>query len=361
MNRSASNEQRADISQYCRKVEIIDMRLPRYPSIDSFTAGTTNMIRQLLRSGPTFSLSPFYSVEFARKLKQMSLSDYDVILTDGQMAFYVEDMPIPRVVVPFDARSENLLLMARNSTKVNKRLMWTLLHLREKLYEDSVYGRFDASIVVTSRDKELLSQRVESSKIHVIPNGVDTEFFKPLEIPRHEESIVFIGSMDQQPNIDAVIRFYISILPTIKRERPDTRFIVVGSNPSREIMKLRDDPSIEVTGFVEDIRPYLTRSAVVVAPMFYGVGIKNKVLEAMAMGKPIVSSLNGIEGIDVKNGKHLLATNDNEEFAYYVISLLNDVDMRESFGIAARHLVESRYSWNSIAEKYDQVISTITR
>ena len=160
--------------------------------------------------------------------------------------------------------------------------------------------------------------------------------------------MVICGGMSQRATIDAVLFFYNQVWPQVRLRQPDARLWLVGRDPATSIRRLAADPSIKVTGTVPDVRPYLHRSTVYVAPFHQGGGTKLKILDAMATGKAIVSSSTGCRGIDVTDGMEALVRDDPSSFADAVLQLLNDRDLRERLGHCARHLAETTYSWSRI-------------
>ena len=189
----------------------------------------------------------------------------------------------------------------------------------------------------------------------MVPNGVDTDYFKPMSVSSGKLSVIFTGGMAWHPNVDAVLYFYSEILPIVKKSVPELEFYVVGMNPVKAVRDLAADKSVVVTGFVPDIRPYLAQSAVVVCPLRISFGIKNKVLEAMAMGKPVVGTPPSYDGIDVSYGRDAIVARDPAEFAAKVVDFLKDGRMRAEIGQNAREFVEKKYSWERRALEYEQV------
>lgn len=347
----------------CDVIETVVLPLPNIPLPRTVPIALRNMLLHAISKKMDLTLlSPFYSPEMQAKLKRLlNDGEFDLILTSGQMAFYVSEINMPKIVVPFDARSENYFLMYKNAKNPFMKISWLLLHIREKLQESIIYKSFDTCIVVTHRDKLLLQRYLPDVDISIIPNGVDFDYFKPMSIEKEHWSLIFVGSMNQLTNIDGVLRFYREIYPLIKKEVPKVKLYIVGANPTKEIVRLTTDESVIVTGFVEDIRPYLDKASVVIAPMFYGVGIKNKILEAMAMGKAIVTTTNGIEGIDAIPGKHVITADTAEEFAKRVIELLHDDQLRNKIEKNARKLVEEKFSWRKIADAYNSMFEKVVK
>jgi glycosyltransferase involved in cell wall biosynthesis len=189
----------------------------------------------------------------------------------------------------------------------------------------------------------------------VVPNGTDTEFFKPTAKAKIENSVLWIGHMDVHTNKDAVLYFSREIYPLLRKRYPQVQMIFVGTAPPKEIVDAaKKDNQIKVTGFVEDIRPYLDKSAVMVVPIRIGSGTRLKILDAMAMGKAIVSTSVGCEGLDVTHGKNILIADDPEEFTNRTIGLLKNPDMRMNLERNARKLAKT-YDWDLIREKQELV------
>lgn len=188
--------------------------------------------------------------------------------------------------------------------------------------------------------------------IVTVPNGVDTEMFQ--QRGNREEvlgRIVFTGAMNYYPNVNAVLFFAQHCWPLIQAHAPDATWQIVGREPPAEIGALARLPGVQVTGSVPDVRPYLTEAAVALAPLQIGSGTRLKILEALAMGKALVSTSIGCEGIAVVPGKHLLIADQPETFASAVVELLNDPTKRHELGTAGRKLVETQYSWTQCSDR----------
>ena len=226
-----------------------------------------------------------------------------------------------------------------------------------KVYEPKIASLFDGVVITSRRDKKALETLMRQhanpkgrSPVEVVPNGVDSDYFRCL--PNGASfNIVFCGRMSYFANSSAACRFYHEAFPHIKRVCPEARFKIVGSDPPENVRRLSDDPSVEVTGYVPDVRPYLASAGVVVCPLTVGVGIQNKVLEAMAMGKPVVATSVARKGIpDVIDGHHLIQADDPMHIAGSVILLLSNPGYARSLGEHGRRLVEDRYSWKAAVE-----------
>jgi len=232
-------------------------------------------------------------------------------------------------------------------------------------YEAMVCRLADRVVAVSQADKSALQRLVPGLDVTIIPNGVDIEFYNDQPKFGHWDldigicSLVFTGKMDFRPNVDAVVWFCQEVLPLVQREVPDVRFYVVGQSPHRRVLRLAGDPAVTVTGYVDDVRPYIANACVYVIPLRIGGGTRLKVLEAMAMGKPIVSTSLGCEGFEgLVPGRELLVGDTPAEFAQRVIELLDDAPQRQRLGRAARRFVEERYDWRLIVPKLEQAYET---
>ena len=197
-----------------------------------------------------------------------------------------------------------------------------------------------------------------ADRVHAIGNGVDLSYFQPAigrqsPFPPLSEPVVFTGAMDYWANIDAVSWFVREVWPLVKAQRPHAFFSVVGSHPAREVETLRRD-DIQVTGRVPDVRPFLQHATAVVAPMRIARGVQNKVLEAMSMGRPVVVTSKGLEGIAAVSGRDLLVADDAVSFAHEILGLMAGSGL--AIGRAGRALVEDRYDWRGSVRQLIQLV-----
>lgn len=231
-----------------------------------------------------------------------------------------------------------------------------------KQLETAASPRFGINIVMSPQDGNILRQMAPDVRLAVVPNGVDTGYFQPdggeAEIP----ALIYAGGMNMFANRDAVMHFLGSVWPAIRQQIPGVRFFAVGQDPPAELRDMAgEDSGIDVTGYVSDIRPYARQAAVYVVPLRVGGGTRLKVLDAMALGKALVSTSIGCEGLDVTPGEHLLVADTPEDFASSVVSLLRDPARRRQLGAAARRLVMERYAWEIVGDRlldaYDQAVA----
>jgi glycosyltransferase involved in cell wall biosynthesis len=233
------------------------------------------------------------------------------------------------------------------------RIFWWLQWFKMRRYEQQLCQNFDAIVTVSEADKCILEKEFCARNVYAIPTGVDTEYFSSSETSIQENSAVFVGAMDWLPNEDGVLFFVREIFARIKNQVNSFKFTVVGRNPSPALLReLRKYPEITVTGWVEDVRPYLATHALCVIPLRIGGGTRIKVYEAMSMGKGIVSTVVGTEGLPVVDGENVVLADEAEDFADAVVRLLRDRSERDRIGSAARTFVEGNCSWRKVAETF---------
>ena len=216
-------------------------------------------------------------------------------------------------------------------------------------YEEKIARNFQTCFLASTRERDLFHSSCQAENVHVLENGVDLDFFKEnsVESECYEKNfvVVFTGAMDYAVNIDGVMWFVDCIWPEIKMKCPAAKFYIVGSNPAPKIRALDCRDDIVVTGYVDDIRKYYEMATVCVAPLRVARGIQNKVLEAMAMSRPVVATSNAFEGIEAIPGLELCVVDEPKQFADSVISLLNNPPLRKQIGNRARTCMERNYKW----------------
>ena len=275
-----------------------------------------------------------------------------VLVFSSPMAQYAEAYPQARRVVDFcDVDSDK---WGQYALQKRWPMSWVYRHEAKALlaYERHVAASTDASLFVSEPEAELFRTLAPESaaKTGYFNNGVDTDYFSPERdyarpYGEQERAVVFTGAMDYWPNIDAVQWFAADIFPQLRARFPDVRFVIVGARPTPAVQALAQQPGIVVTGTVPDVRPYIAHAALTVAPLRIARGIQNKVLEAMAMARPVVTSPQALEGIDATPGAELVLADGADAFVAAISTLLNQSD--PAMGQAARARVERQYSWPS--------------
>jgi sugar transferase (PEP-CTERM/EpsH1 system associated) len=289
-----------------------------------------------------------------------------VLVFSSAMAQYAHSAQLTRRVIDFvDVDSDK---WEQYSEKKCWPMSWLYRREGRQLlcYEQQVARNFDASLFVSQPEAQLFRQLAPDSshKIGFFNNGVDTDYFSPAHpFPNpyqpDEAVMVFTGAMDYWPNIDAVQWFARDILPAVRVRKPAAHFYIVGARPSSQVQMLASLPGVRVTGTVPDVRPYLAHARVAVAPLRIARGIQNKVLEAMAMAKPVLVSPQALEGIDAVPGRELMLAESTEQFAAMASDLLQQHDKQhESLGSLAREKVKTTYGWNNKLAVVDALLDS---
>lgn len=229
-------------------------------------------------------------------------------------------------------------------------------------YEHQAVNRFQHVIAVSEHDRNLMSLMTDASRISVVPTGVDLANYAAVAGEEQNDQaaqVLFLGSMDWEANIDGVDYFCREVWPAVKASVPQAKFFVVGRNPSPRVTRWASD-SVEITGRVESVLPYLRDAAVFVVPLRIGGGTRLKIYEAMAAGKAVVSTTIGAEGLDVHDGKDILLADDEKTFAKSVIELLVNHEKRKQLGAEAAGLA-ARYDWPIIAAEFERILAQVAQ
>lgn len=242
----------------------------------------------------------------------------------------------------------------RESNPIKKAYLRLLARQLARL-EQVLCHRFDVNTAVCELDARQLRAGNPKAHIHVVENGTDTEYFAPTRDPVEPMSLIFAGTMNWYPNVSAVRFFVREIWPLIKQRCPNVRLYLAGNSPSRSLIRwLEQDPKIVLVASPDDIRPWLARAAVFVCPILDGGGTRLKILDALAMGKPVVTTTIASEGLRVRHEEHILAADAPRDFAREVLRALQDERLRNRLGAAGRALVERYYTWERIALQLEQ-------
>lgn len=317
-------------------------------------------LRRLPDAAP-YAVSRFASGKVRDRLKScLSQKRPDVVVCDFLDAAvnFPEHLSVPSVLFQHNVECEIWRRHATNGSSGAKKLMYGLEFSKMLRYEQETVRRFDHVIAVSEHDKKLMSAWVEPERVTVVPTGVDTEQFCPDTQPREENPlVVFVGAMDWEPNVDAVNFFCAEIWPRVLAKAPGAQFRIVGRNPDRRVRALAG-PAVEVTGRVPSVVEHLREAAVVVVPLRIGGGTRIKIYEAMAVGKAVVSTTVGAEGLDVHPGQDIVLSDSAKDFAESVAALMQDAEARGRLGRAAAQLA-AKYGWPIIGARFGQILASV--
>lgn len=315
------------------------------------------------------------SVPFAEALRDLvTREQFDVLQVEGiEMAPYAHLVRgwlgdrSPALV--FDDHNAEYVLQRRAClADVRRPTRWPVAAYslaqwrRLARFERAFCREAEVVVAVSEADAGALRQLDPSLEPLVVPNGVDTERYHPGlpdDVPLQHPAVVFTGKMDYRPNVDAMLWFHGRVWPLVRRAAPDARLYVVGKSPHPRLAPLSHDPSVTVTGWVPEVLPYLGGADVVVAPMRTGGGTQLKVLEAMATGRPLVTTTFGAEGVGLTPGRHALVEDEPGGMARAIATLLTDANAGRALGAAGRELVVERFDWSVVAQRLEEVYAAL--
>jgi polysaccharide biosynthesis protein PslH len=311
-----------------------------------------------------FSLKPFavkryYKKEAKNKIVQiLKENDIDLIHFDmlhlGMYCNYVNS--VPKILVNHNVESLRLIRLLRVQKNIFVKLYLYIQYLKLVHFEKKTCPKFDKCIVVSDADKKVLTEMCVKNNFEIVPNGVDIKYFKPNNSNVKTKSLVWTGGMGGLYNKDAVDCFLDNIFPIIKARIPDVKVTFVGSSPTSKLIKTaQNSPGIEITGYVDDVRPYMNESSVFIAPLRSGSGTKIKVLNALALEKAVVTTSIGAEGINVEHKKNVIISDETKEFAEQTIYLLENPQIAKKIGENGRKFIEDNYAWEIIFNKMNHI------
>ncbi|QIG80684.1 TIGR03087 family PEP-CTERM/XrtA system glycosyltransferase [Stakelama tenebrarum] len=286
-----------------------------------------------------------------------------IFVFSGQMAQYLPARPRQRVIMDFvDMDSAKFEAYAQSSKGLKSWMFAREARLLQQ-FERQVAARADASLFVSEAEAALFRKRTGAERVYAVENGIDTEFYDPAAQFKRIDSmgplIVFTGQMDYRPNVEGVEWFVRTVWPHIRVSHPDVRFAIVGRNPTDAVKALGKEPGVVVTGEVADVRGWLAAASVAVAPLKIARGVQNKVLEAMAMARPVVATGDAAQGID--HGGTIRVGSSVGEMAEAIDELLSDPRKAAELGASARERMQQRYSWDARLAPLDELLGLTGR
>jgi glycosyltransferase involved in cell wall biosynthesis len=357
-------ESRRAMEEYCRGVEIVP---------DSTSASTVRKrLLQLrsLASTRTFEQHLFTTAALQRRIGAvLAARRFDVVNVEGPFVAHHRfrtappGAPPPRVVldehnVEYDVHRQTV---EAGGGGLARRLYNAVNWRKMRREEEGLWRRVDAITVTSPRDEARVRAAHPGARVAVVPNGVDVEWYRPR--PRDpapdRRTVLFFGALDYYPNSEGLLSFLDDTWPRVLATNPSARLRILGRRPPPALVA-RQGPAVELGGFVEDLRPSLAEAAVVIVPLRLGGGTRLKILEAMAMGKPVVSTTLGAEGLDAAHGRELLVADDPVRFAAEVRRVLDDPALAARLGKAARAFVERRYSWRASARALERCLLEVS-
>jgi sugar transferase (PEP-CTERM/EpsH1 system associated) len=353
---AASPDARERAAEYCHEL----VRVP-HRTRAKFSAGFyADLARNLISPLPYF-MQKYVSPEMRREIAaRAGGGGFDVIVCDFLVpSVNMPATPAPCATVLFQHNVEAMIWRRHFEVQKHPARKAYLYNQWRKAwaFERDACRRFDHVVAVSREDAETMRREYGLERVDDVPTGVDVDYFQPRgDAPPDPHNLVFTGSMDWLPNEDAICYFTEQIMPRIKQSVPGVTLTVVGRNPYPHLLALAQrDPSVVVTGRVDDVRPYMERAAAYVVPLRIGGGTRLKIYEAMAMAKPIVSTAVGAEGLPVRDERELLLADTPDAFAASVVRLLTAPDFAQALGQRASAVVRERFGWARVAASFAEL------
>ncbi|HTE41414.1 MAG TPA: TIGR03087 family PEP-CTERM/XrtA system glycosyltransferase [Steroidobacteraceae bacterium] len=343
----AERDEAKDLSKHCAKtlIEVI-------PN----SAAYPRMVGYLPTTMPS-SFGYFYSPALKRRIdSELATKTYDMTFVHcSSVASYVSDAKNLFKVIDFGDMDSQKWREYSTERAFPLSLGYWLEAIKLERTERMLAGQFDFATCTTRAELETLRSFGITTPTDWFPNGVDASFFTPVE-DYDSNLLVFVGRMDYFPNQQAVNYFCKDVLPVIQAQRPEVRFEIVGADPTQQIRDLGRLPGVSVTGSVPDVRPYVTKAALTVAPLAIARGTQNKILESMAMGVPALCSREASGGVDATADEHLLVAADTQDYVAKVLQLLQSRDLRQRLALAGRERVLTNHSWSGSMRRLDVLL-----
>jgi sugar transferase (PEP-CTERM/EpsH1 system associated) len=347
------------LKEFCVRVETVDIqrssRLSRLPGLVQYAL-----------SGKPPELKLLHSEELTEKIRQLaSTMDFDIVqIEQSRMGLYLESIPsnnrCKSILMFQNFTSQQFGRVSHIEKRWDGKLRYWIHGVTMGYWEPRYAAKFDRCTTVSAADKQLLIKANPRLQVDVIPNGVDIEKYQLLPLPQESlsPSLIFVGDMGYSPCVDGALYFCREIFPRIRRTIATIELWIVGRNPRPEVLELNGN-GVHVTGQVEDVIPYYRQSAVCVVPLRAGGGTRLKILEAMALGRPVVSTTLGCEGLDVVDGVNLLIADNPDQFTEKIVRVLTDRKLYQDISANGRMLVVAKYDWNIITDRLLQIYTEL--
>ena len=333
------------LSKYCESIEII--KLPKWKIY-------WNLLNQLLFTNKSLQVAYFYNEKAQHKIDTL-LKKYQpdhIYCQLIRVAEYVRKSKINKTLDYMDALARG---MERRVEDAPLYLKWFLKNEATRLlrYEHFIFEDFNNHIIISEQDRKLIVN-INNDKIKVVPNGVDYETYKHAEVKK-EYDLIFTGNMGYPPNVDSVVYLINNVMPLVWDKHPEIGVVIAGAQPSAKVLKLKSD-KVVVTGWVEDISQYYSKSKIFIAPMQIGTGLQNKLLEAMAMKIPCITSDLANNALGATHNKNILIGSDPEGYKKHIIKLINNVELQKEIGQQGYNFVKENYTWEETGSILENLI-----
>ncbi|MFT5600979.1 MAG: sugar transferase (PEP-CTERM/EpsH1 system associated) [Flavobacteriales bacterium] len=317
-----------------------------------------NLLRGLIGTKP-FQVYYFYQRGVHRKIKKSIANfqpDYIYCQLIRSAEYVKNEHQIPKTIDYMDAFSKGI--ERRIDTAGLKKKLFQSEYKRLVKYENLTFDYFEHHTIISNEDKKCIMHE-SRDVIKIVQNGIDTDYFTSVSKPKKYD-LLFVGNMSYAPNVDSVVYFVNKILPLLIAKKKDITFYIAGANPLPEVLQLAGE-NVIISGWIEDIRDAYNESTVFVAAMNIGTGLQNKLLEAMAMELPCVTSQLANKALGAKEGQQILISKNEKEYVDHITQLLSSDDVRKELGVAGRCYVKENFSWKHSSDQLSQIIESSTK
>ncbi len=344
------------LKPYCQEVHLLPGRTFRRRSLKAWAGFLSSKPRAVIDT---------YDPEAATRIRHIASNGRFDVVVAFEVGPALGVAPYVSAVDGVPAVLEDLELSVLKERFTGQRGLWGRLRYgmmwwKTRRFTARMLRRFEVCTVASAQEQANVLEIVPDYRgLEIIPNGIDARLYRDDYGPPESDTLIFTGALTYQANFDAMHFFLSQVFPLVKRQRPGVRLRVTGSTEGVPVDRLPTADGVTFTGYVDDVRSLVARSQVCLAPMRIGGGTRLKVLEAMALGTPVVATSKGAEGLEVVPGRHLLVADEPAEFAEAVVSLLEDGELRERLSRNGRELVSARYDWSIIGRQYEAILSRV--
>jgi len=338
--------------QFCDRIEIVR----RQP----FDFSRQGIVRGWFSWRPSAVVAG-YSPEMSNCAQQVAREwrpDLVLAITFVTAPYAMEMKGLPRVIDVDNLLSDMLYEAYQAEQHPLRRVRRYLAYWKMRQYEKQLFRAFDLGLIVSRRDEQRAQEHLGAPKSHVglVPNGVDLEYYRPGCAAVIDHKLIYNGALTYYPNFNAVKYFLSEIFPQVLAQSPQARLYITGNTGNAPVDELPHRKQVTFTGYLDDIRPAVASSRACVVPLQQGAGTRLKILEALALGTPVVSTSKGAEGLEFEAGRHLVVADHPADFARWTVRLLNEPELRAEFAEQGRRLVEEKYDWRQIGAQFCQLV-----
>lgn len=354
-NPNTDGRYKNQVGRFCKRFVPVDWNEPERGSLPFYL----RLARNLCSSHPVTALNDYSPALENRLIETLDGEEFDLAICDFVQSalLFRRVTEIPTLLFTHNVEAKIFKRHLEAATNPATRLLWSSQQKRMERFEEKSINAFDRVIAVSDNDASIFEDEYGAKNAVSIPTGVDIDFYQPDKNQNEEATnIVFCGSMDWLPNEDGVRYFLTDVAPLLDQRLEKWSLTVVGRNPSEAMQALANkNLNVTLTGWVDDVRPYLEKAGLCIVPLRIGGGTRMKIYEAMAMGKAVVATTVGAEGLEVEDKRDIRLVDEPHEIADAIVELIAEEPIRRAMEKNARRLVEENFSWGSVADRFSEI------